>query len=164
MTFTIQPNKSRVVGQAGGGLGYAGIPNSVAIKVDLHNNAGKGTDSTGTYINGAYPSVPAINLAPPGIDLHSGQMCAGHLSYSSGLTKATIKDTVTGVSASMSIPGDITKVVSNNAWFGFTARTGGKSATQKILTWSYSGGTGFPRSRKAAFLLNPFLAWKDQAP
>ena len=144
MTFTIQSNNAKVVGQAGGGLGYAGIPNSVAIKVDLHNNAGEGTDSTGTYIDGAYPSVPAIDLAPAGIDLHSGHIFAVHLSYASGLAKATIKDTVTGVSASMNFPGDITTAVGNSAWFGFTAGTGGNSATQKILTWSYSGGPGCP--------------------
>ncbi|WP_221312889.1 choice-of-anchor D domain-containing protein [Granulicella aggregans] len=144
MTFTIQSNNPNVVGYGGGGLGYAGIPNSVAIKVDLHNNAGEGTDSTGTYIDGAYPSIPAINLGPAGIDLHSGHIFAVHLAYASGLTKATIKDTVTGVSATMNFPGDITTVVGNSAWFGFTAGTGGKSATQKILTWSYSGGPGCP--------------------
>lgn len=142
MTFVIQSNGDTVVGQSGGGLGYAGIPHSVAIKADLHNNAGEGTDSTGTYIDGAYPSVPAIDLAPAGIDLHSGHIFAAHLAYANGLTSGTITDTVTGVSASMNFPGDITQVVGNNAWFGFTAGTGAHSATQKILTWSYSGGAG----------------------
>lgn len=83
-------------------------------------------------------------LAPAGIDLHSGHIFAGHLAYANGVTKGTIKDTVTGISASMNFPGYITEVVGNNAWFGFTAGTGAHSATQKILTWSYSGGAGCP--------------------
>jgi hypothetical protein len=42
----------------------------------------------------------------------------------------------------MNFPGDITEAVGDNAWFGFTAGTGANSATQKILTWSYSSGPG----------------------
>jgi hypothetical protein len=116
----------------------------VAIKLDLYNNAGEGTDSTGTYVDGAYPSTPAIDLSPAGIDLHSGHVFAVHLAYANALTTGTIRDTVTGVSASASVPGDITQFVGDNAWFGFTAGTGARSATQKVLTWSYSGGAACP--------------------
>ena len=53
ITFTIQNNGPTALGGDGGALGYAGIPNSVAIKFDLYNNAGEGPNSTGLYINGA---------------------------------------------------------------------------------------------------------------
>jgi hypothetical protein len=67
-TFAIQNAGPAVVGQTGGGLGYAGIASSVAIKFDLYNNAGEGTNSIGFYTGGAYPSVPAQDLTASGIN------------------------------------------------------------------------------------------------
>ena len=61
-TFVIQNAGPTALGGAGGGLGYLGIPHSVAIKFDLYNNAGEGPNSTGLYTDGAAPMVPAINL------------------------------------------------------------------------------------------------------
>jgi hypothetical protein len=142
MTFVIQSNSPNEFGLAGGGLGYAGIPNSMAFKLDLHDNNGEGPNSTGMYFNGAYPSTPAINLAPAGIDLHSGHIFKVHLAFSGTSTTGTIIDTVTGTSASASFPGDITKIVGSSAYIGFTAGTGGGTAIQNILNWSFSGGTG----------------------
>ena len=47
-TFTIQgsPQGLIALGGGGGGLGYTGIANSVAVKFDLYNNAGEGSNST----------------------------------------------------------------------------------------------------------------------
>ena len=63
ITFTIQGQGSSAVGGSGGWLGYEGLPNSVAIKFDLYNNAGEGIDSTGLYTNGEQPTVPSIDLS-----------------------------------------------------------------------------------------------------
>jgi N-acetylneuraminic acid mutarotase len=142
ITFTIQSNNPQEVGQAGGGLGYAGIPHSVAIKADLFDNNGEGFDSTGAYLNGAYPSTPAINLFPAGINLHSGHIFAVHIAYANDVTTAKITDTVTSQSASITVPGDLSKVVGDTAYVGFTGGTGALIAIQNILTWSYSGGSG----------------------
>ena len=65
-TFTIQGVGATALGPSGGGLGYGpdtpggtpGIANSVAVKFDIYNNAGEGTDSTGLYTNGASPTTP----------------------------------------------------------------------------------------------------------
>jgi len=140
LTFTLQSNNPNEVGANGAGLGYAGIPNSVALKFDLYNNAGEGTDSTGIYLNGASPTTPAINLAPAHIDLHSGHVFDVHLAYANSKTTASITDLVTGASASTTLTGDLTKVLGDTAYVGFTAGTGGLSATQNILAWTYSGG------------------------
>src|SRR6202011_3295858 len=80
-TFALQANSTAALGLAGGPFGYGldsstntgGIPNSVAVKFDLYDNFGEGTDSTGLYINGASPTVPFIPFIPAtgsGIDLH----------------------------------------------------------------------------------------------
>jgi len=142
ITFTIQSNNPQIVGQSGGGLGYAGIPHSIALKMDLFDNAGEGFDSTGLYTSGAYPSVPAINLFPAGIKLHSDHVFAVHLAYVNDTGTGTITDTTTGASASLSVPGDISKLVGDTAYVGFTAGTGALTAIQNILTWTYSGGSG----------------------
>src|SRR5262249_47448287 len=63
-TFTIQGASNTALGGVGGGLGYGpdhvggagGIPKSVAVKFDLYNNQGEGTNSTGLYTNGAAPT------------------------------------------------------------------------------------------------------------
>jgi alpha-mannosidase len=63
-TFAIQGTSSMVVGGPGEDLGYGGIRRSVAVKFDLWDNAGEGSNSTGLYIDGASPTVPAVDLAP----------------------------------------------------------------------------------------------------
>lgn len=141
-TFVLQPNRPTEVGVLGGGLGYAGIPKSLALKFDLHDNQGEGIDSTGIYLNGAMPTIPAIDLAPAGIDLHSGHVFSVHLTYANANTTATITDTVTGAAATWSVPGDLTGVLGANAFAGFTGASGGAAATQNILSWSFSGGPG----------------------
>jgi hypothetical protein len=50
------------------------MPNSVAVKFDLYNNSGEGSDSTGLYIDGASPILPATDLTSTGINFHSGDI------------------------------------------------------------------------------------------
>ena len=139
-TFTIQSSGPSALGAGGGGLGYSGIPASAALKFDLYNNKGEGTDSTGLFLNGAYPDIPSTNLRPAGIDLHSGHIFALHLAYANSKANATITDTVTGASASASATGDISSLVGNSAYVGFTAGTGALTSTTNILTWTFEGG------------------------
>jgi hypothetical protein len=140
-TFVLQADSADAVGASGGGLGYAGIPESVAIKFDLYNNDGEGPDSTGIYFDGAYPSVPAINLAPSGINLHSGNIFAVHISYRGDKGSMTITDTVT--KAVFSITGRLPAFSRHDlAFVGFTAGTGQSTATQNILSWTYSTAIG----------------------
>jgi hypothetical protein len=150
-TFTIQGVGNTVLGPSGGGLGYGsdhtggtgGIANSVAVKFDLYNNQGEGEDSTGLYINGAAPTdADSIDLSGTGIDLHSGDTFNVSLSYDGTTLMVTETDTNTGSSASQSyaiyIPGTVGGGTAN---VGFTAGTGGLTAVQSILTWTYTPTT-----------------------
>ena len=141
-TFVLQNQGVSALGGFGIDLGYgtgtAGIQNSVAIKFDLYNNAGEGTDSTGLYTDGAQPTVPATDLTSTGVSLHSGDVFAVHMTYDGTTLTVTITDTVTGATATQSYPVNIPSIVGGNtAFVGFTAGTGGEAATQNILTWSY---------------------------
>jgi len=137
-TFTLQNAGANVVGQAGGGLGYAGLAASVAIKFDLYNNAGEGTDSTGFYANGAYPSVPALDMTASGVNLHNPDLMHAHINYDGTTLTLTLTDTVTGASFQASQALNIPATVgANTAYAGFTAGTGGLTAVQQILNWTY---------------------------
>ena len=101
MTFTIQNAGLTALGPNGGGLGYGpaapggpgGIPTSVAIKFDLFSNQAKGANSTGLYTNGASPTIPAIDLTPSGINLHSGSTISAHIVYDGTNLTMTLTDT-----------------------------------------------------------------------
>ena len=140
-TFVIQGGAPTALGGSGDALGYGGMKDSVALKFDLHNNSGEGNNSTGTYIDGALPTIPSINLDGTGINLHSGHIFAVHLVYNGTEAVATFTDTVTHVAVTGQNMGNISQILGKNAaYFGFTGGTGAQTATQNILTWTYSGG------------------------
>jgi hypothetical protein len=146
-TFIIQnaPGGTANVGPSGGNLGYTKIGNSVAIKFDLYSNAGEGPDSTGLYTDGAVPTLPAIDLSSTGINLHSGDQMTVNLAYNGATISMNITDIVTSATWSTSGTIDIPAIVgSNSAYVGFTGGTGGETASQKILTWTYSVATPAP--------------------
>jgi hypothetical protein len=149
-TFTIQNTGITALGPGGGGLGYgpdstagaAGIGKSVAVKFDLYSNAGEGINSTGLYTNGVSPTTPATALGG-NVNLHSGDILKAHITYDGTTLTLTITDTVnTAQTFTTSWPVNIPLIVgANTAFVGFTAGTGGSTATQEILTWTYSTGS-----------------------
>jgi PKD repeat protein len=143
--FVLQANSTAALGGAGGGLGYGvdvpggagGIPNSIAVKFDLFDNGGEGANTTGLYINGASPTIPAIDLTSSGIDLHSGDRFALHMTYDGTSLVMTLKDTTTNAVFTNTWPINIPVTIgATTAYAGFTGGTGGIAATQNILTWT----------------------------
>jgi len=146
ITFAIQNNSTTKTGPGGAGLGYGatssggqgGIPNSVAIKFDLYNNFGEGIDSTGLYVNGASPTIPAIDMTSSGVNLHSGDVFNVRMTYDGTTLTMQITDVKTLAtfqkSWNINIPATIN---SNTAYVGFTGGTGGATATQEILSWIF---------------------------
>ena len=142
ITFTIQGIDRFALGSSGGGLGYAGIGKSVAVKFDLFSNAGEGPDSTGLYTNGATPTLPAVNLSSTGINLHNGNIFNVDLIYSDNTLIAVITDTVTHASETHTYSVNIPSIVGGStAYVGFTGGSGGSSSVQDIVNWSYLGGS-----------------------
>jgi Legume lectin domain/Chitobiase/beta-hexosaminidase C-terminal domain len=147
-TFAIQGNNTAAIGPAGGALGYGNGPGgalsqkSIAIKFDLYDNAGEGVNSTGLYTNGAVPTVPAVNLAGSGIDLHSGDVLNVQINYDGTNLTMTITDATANATFTYAWPVNIPSVVgANSAFVGFTAGTGGLSAIQDIINWTLTPGT-----------------------
>ena len=142
MTFVIQNGAATVVGTAGGGLGYEDIGDSVAVKFDIFNNAGEGTDSTGMYVNGATPTVPAVDMTSSGVVLLSGDVMNVQLSYNGTTLTLSITDATTSANFTTSWTVNIpTTVGSTTALVGFTGGTGGTTSIQDVLSWTYNTGS-----------------------
>ncbi|AXC12773.1 hypothetical protein ACPOL_3488 [Acidisarcina polymorpha] len=140
-TFSIQNESATARGSDGGGLGYQGMGKSLAIKFDLFSNAGEGPDSTGLYLNGATPTLPAINLSGTGINLHSGDYIDAYITYDGTDLTMTLTDQVTLASWSHAFAVNIPSVVGGDtAYVGFTGGTGGSSSSQKLTAWTYLTG------------------------
>lgn len=138
MTFTIQNVGPTALGGYGSSLGYKGMAKSAAIKFDMHNSAGEGSDSTGLYIDGAVPTVPAIDMTSTGINLHSGDYFNVALTYDGSTLNMTLTDQVTMATASYSFIIDIPAIVGGStAYVGFTAGTGATTSSQKLTSWLY---------------------------
>jgi hypothetical protein len=156
MTFTIQNASPGVwaIGGNGGSLGYAGIGSSVAVKFDLYSNAGEGSDSTGFYTDGVSPTVPAVDMTTSGVNLHSGDVLHAHITYDGTTLTLTLTDTVTNAIFTTAQAINIPSVVgANTAYVGFTGGTGGSSAVQNVLSWTYT--VGAPANGTAAPVFSP---------
>ena len=141
ITFAIQGSSPTALGVVGGSLGYGGMTNSVGVKFDIYDNAGEGTNSTGLYLNGAVPTVPATTVGG-GVNLQSGDVMTVHMTYDGTTLTMTIKDTSNPTQTfTTSWPVNIPATVGSTAYVGFTGATGGLVSTEQILTWSYSTGT-----------------------
>jgi Legume lectin domain len=144
-TFVVQSEGLHAIGSPGGGLGYGPatpggggnrITHSVAVKFDLHSDAGEGSNSTGVYIDGASPTSPYVDLAPI-VNLHRGHSFHVHLLYSGGFLTLRITDLTQYAMFAGLYKVDIRKVVGTaNAYAGFTAATGDLYDSVKILNWS----------------------------
>jgi hypothetical protein len=138
LALVFQNAGPNALGAAGGGLGYAGIEKSVALKFDLVDNAGEGAESVGLYLNGAAPTTPAQPLPGGVIHLHSGHVFRVDLRYVGGVLNYMVWDTVTGSGAGNSFSVDLPAAVGGpTAYVGFTAGTGELFAPIDILDWRY---------------------------
>lgn len=137
-TFVIQNAGPTALGGGAAGLGYAGIPNSVAIKFDIFNNAGEGSDSTGVYVNGAMPTVPSMDLTSSGLNMNDGDIIHVAVTYDGTTLTWTIEDAnllKTQKHVAINIPHTIG---SNTAYVGFTGAEGSGTTTENILDWTFS--------------------------
>ncbi len=151
-TFTMQNVGPTAIGGYGGSLGYGpnpttgttgGIGKSVAIKFDFYNNAGEGADSTGLYVNGAAPTVPAIDMTSSGILLISGDTINVNMTYDGVNLVLTLTDIVVNKTFTHTFPINIPATIGSNvAYIGFTGGSGGQSSSQKILSWTFTSQSG----------------------
>jgi hypothetical protein len=138
-TFTIQNVGPTALGGSSAGLGYQDILKSVAVKFNIYNYNNSGSNSTGVYTNGQPPLTPNVDITPSGIQLATGDKIQAQITYDGTTLTLNLLDTVTNDKFTMSQAINIPQAVGGTmAYVGFTGGTGGLSATQKILNWTYA--------------------------
>jgi Legume lectin domain/Chitobiase/beta-hexosaminidase C-terminal domain len=163
-TFTIQNDSPTVIGAAGPNKGSGGLAKSVSIKFDFYNSAGEGKDSTGLYINGATPTIPALNLTSSGVILASGDSIDAQITYDGTNLAMTLTDFVTGAEWGGVWQVNIPQIVgSTSAYVGFTGSTQILTASQKIVTWIYNAVAPGQPSPTATPTITPAAGWYANA-
>jgi hypothetical protein len=138
-TFTIQNAGPTALGGDSAGLGYQDIQKSVAIKFNFYNYENEGSDSTGFYTDGEPPLTPTVDISPSGIQLNSDDGITATVTYDGTTLTLNLVDGVTNDKFTYSQAINIPQTVGgNNAYVGFTGGSGGLSASQKILSWTYT--------------------------
>src|SRR5262249_48165308 len=142
-TFALSSRFTYGGGVAGGGLGYQGLTDSVAIKFDLVDNAGEGMNSVGVFTGGAAPTTPAENLDGTGINLGSGHPLRADIDYDGidltlTLTDTTAPDHTWTHAFAVDIPAALS---ASTGYVGSTAGTGELFARQSVSSWPYTRAT-----------------------
>lgn len=146
IAFVIHNNATATgVGQQGGGVGYEGIPNSIAIEFDNWRNDewGEPNDNhvavhtLGTSPNtSASSSIKAMNSTLP-TQLENGEIHQVKIEFEKNILKVFLNG-----KEIISTPLDIGKTLNldnETAWIGFTASTGAAYTQQEIHAWQFKG-------------------------
>jgi hypothetical protein len=166
MTFALQRVSNTVLGGGGGGLGYAGIAQSAAIKFDLYPNL----STTGLYTNGTAPGEDGAAITT-GLDFHAGHTYTATLTYDGSALNQTIVDNNGGGTFTHTYAGVnlVSTIGGGNAWVGFTAATGGAVADMRVLSWSFTTIPSDPPAAPGGLTATAVsgsqvnLAWVDQS-
>src|SRR5262249_53304252 len=154
------PNGSFLVGGAGGGLGYSGISQSLAVGFRNFDHS-----STGLGVNGAFDGSTVTDLGgSTGIDFNAGAQATprhvfqAHLVYNGTTLIETIKDLNTGAMVTENYTVNIPQIAGGStAWVGFTGGTGGRHPQQDVQTWTYAVGGTTVIDHSAGFASNSDL-------
>jgi hypothetical protein len=170
LSFIMQtdPRGASARGASGGGLGYTGISNSIAVKFDIWNSASH-RSSTGIYFDGEPPDSVAgrarsifMDTDPNNvINFNNGHVFRIDFAYDSTalVLTETVTDTVTNAKFSTSYNVDIpAHLGSNVGYVGFGGGTGGETAVQDVLSWTYHSGPAGGRDSSSQVIDPALLA------
>ena len=131
------------VGSGGSGLGYAGVPNCLAVEFDSSDNVGLpdalpghvSVQSKGSMPNAADITASLASAAWPA-NLADGNVHTSRVVYVPGSLKVFIDGAASPVLDAPVNLGTLLALDRGHAWLGFTAATGAGFRTHDILSWS----------------------------
>lgn len=158
ITFLIQTNSPNIIGVAGGGIGYEGIENCLAIEIDLYQNKDINyADPNGNHIacfaskNQLMPNHNSEDLIAQNINLpiikNDNTNYTLEIDYNKNNnnliiylneSNATKKERLNINNFDLN---ELINLINNNsAYIGISAATGNSVQRQEILEWSFCGG------------------------
>jgi hypothetical protein len=162
IAFVLQGGDGFSLGESGGGLGYAGVPNSLAVEFDTYCND-EFADPNGNHISvqtmGALPNSASrsASLGSTGASLSTnlsdGAIHTVSITYAGGALTVFVDDLVTPV---LQVPVDLQSALSlsdGQAWVGLTAATGQAVENHDIVKWSFTPTVTLPPTTLAAAVL-----------
>ena len=94
-------------------------------------------------MNGAAPTVPAVDMTSSGVVLSSGDSINANMTYDGVNLILTLTDIVVNKTFTHTFPINIPATIGSNvAYIGFTGGSGGESSSQKILSWTFTSQSG----------------------
>lgn len=173
ITFVLAASPNGL-GGAGVGIGYAGVPHSVAIEFDTYNNAGYGlgdndgnssnhisVDTNGNLTNtglvnvygngscGFVAGIPSQNANNVPGCMSNGDLWTISIGYDGANLTASAFDPVEGFmfTGFGNLPIDIASLLgSTQAYVGFTSGTGAGWENHDIVDWRFANTTQFSPS------------------
>ncbi|MBN2563987.1 MAG: hypothetical protein JXQ75_23980 [Phycisphaerae bacterium] len=148
--FVIQNAGTDVEGGAGGGIGYAGIPNSIAVEFDTWDNDESGHRFV-KDVNHNHVSVHTMGIEPncefesyslgttPNIpEMTDGDAHTVRIEYVPGNLYVYMDDFKTPILAVELFLDEVLELDEGKAWVGFTAATWDAFENHDILTWAFT--------------------------
>jgi hypothetical protein len=139
LVFVVQ-TLSNNVGGLGGGIGYAGILNSVGIEFDTWNNGSVDSFSSnhvGINVNGSIASLALAEVTEA--DMNNGNVWNAWIDYDGAtnllevrLTQSATRPAAALVSLTRDLAADLGAL---EAFVGFTSGTGAAFANHDVLSW-----------------------------
>ena len=141
ITFIVQTNSS-TAGGAGGGIGYHGVPNSVAIEYDTFDNGPSLNDPDGNHVGidlgGNIASTASASVATR---MNDGNIWYSWVDYNGVTMLLEVRLSQTSIRPSTAILSQTvnlaTELQTTNAFVGFGSGTGSGVGDHDILSWEF---------------------------
>ena len=138
IAFLVQDDGPRALGGWGGGIGYRGIRNSVAVEFDTFQNS---TDPSSNHLAVVLHGNPDVHasVGEPSIPLY-GRPFWARVNYDAAThdLRVYVKSLRAGAEEQLALETTVDLadgVGASSAWVGFTAATGGAYTKQDIYSW-----------------------------
>ncbi len=141
LVFIVQTNSNNV-GGAGGGIGYAGVLNSVGIEFDTWNNGsidGNSSNHVGIDVGGSVNSLVRAEVTAD--DMNNGAIWYAWIDYDGvtdllevRLSEANTRPASAILSLTRDLVGDLG---TTDAFVGFSSGTGAAFANHDVLSWTF---------------------------
>ena len=149
IAFVIQPYGPDFIAHTGGGQGYEGADNTLAIEFDCWDNGPSYNEPSRSHVgvmvdgiidhNWALATADVGDMVPGGLnEIDSGIFWWATIDYEGGILTVKMGQPPFNWFEVLSVPVDISAIVENDtAWVGFTGGTGLAHANHDICSWSY---------------------------